>query len=87
MQYTIKELALKSGMKVETLRGILKRNKVKPLGTVLIKKHKEYVYSFPEFKRAVKDKIKVVEIPTFYNQKVTEIYHIYESKMNYIDDL
>jgi hypothetical protein len=83
MNLSIKELSERTEIKIETLRGILKRKKVEPIGTRKNGRNPETIYKLSEVKRALKQKIKIVEIPTFYTKKEIEVYHIYESKMNY----
>ena len=87
MEFTLKELSEKFGIKIETLRGILKRKKINPVGYKLVKKHKEQLFKLSHIKKALKEHIKIIEIPTFYNKEVIEVYHIYESKMNYLNEL
>mgnify|MGYP003606738188 CR=1 FL=1 len=87
MKITLKELSKRTGTKVETLRGLLKRNNVKSDGTRINNKNPELLFELDDAKKAIKSKIKIVEIPTIIYKRETEVYHIYESKMNYISDL
>ena len=83
MKITLKELSKRTGTKVETLRGLLKRNNVKSVGTKINNKNPELLFELADAKKAIKSKIKIVEIPTIIYKRETEVYHIYESKMNY----
>ncbi len=83
MKITLKELSKRTEIKVETLRGILNRNNVKSVGTRIDNKNPELLFQLSDAKKAIKSKIKIVEIPTIIYKIETETYHIYESKMNY----
>ena len=83
MKITLKELSKRTGTKVETLRGILNRNNVKSVGTIINNKNPELLFQLSDVKKAIRPKIKIVEIPTIIYKRETEVYHIYESKMNY----
>lgn len=83
MKVTLKELSKKSGIKIETLRGILNRSNVKSVGKKINNKNPELLFELSEAKKALKPKIKIIEIPTIIHSKEIETYHIYPSKMNY----
>jgi TPP-dependent indolepyruvate ferredoxin oxidoreductase alpha subunit len=81
----MKEISLMIGKSYNYVRKTLKKNNIEPIKKELLK----YKYVFYFDLEDVKKAFGIIEVEVIKEKHVyiTETYHIYESKMNYIQDL
>ena len=73
MQLSVKEISLELGVNIQTVYNIIHRKRIKAVKEEFGKNY----YNLSQFNTNV-----IEYITKYYPMKTTEVWHVYESKMN-----